>query len=46
MTLVADDDHDVLEWAACVCSDKLVLSYLHDVKVLIVLSSFSTEGCD
>ena len=32
-TLIAEDEHDVLEWASCVSSNRLVLCYLHDVKV-------------
>ena len=31
--LVAESETDVLEWSACVAGDKLVLCYLHDVKV-------------
>ena len=38
-TLVAESDRDVLEWACCVNKDKLVLCYLHDVKVLSVCLS-------
>ena len=32
-TLVAEDAVDVLQWAKAVCTDKLVICYLHDVKV-------------
>ncbi|XP_033100702.1 prolyl endopeptidase-like isoform X4 [Anneissia japonica] len=37
--LVAESSIDVLEWASCVYSDKMVLGYLHDVKSVLQLHS-------
>ena len=31
--MVPEHDKDVLEWASCVNQNKLILNYLHDVKV-------------
>jgi len=44
-TLIAEDAHDVLEWAGCVNNDKLVLCYLHDVKVLPLFVCLSGRVC-
>lgn len=32
-TLLAEHEKDVLDWAHCVDKNKLVIGYLHDVKV-------------
>lgn len=34
VTLIDEDETAVLEWASCVNRDKLVLHYLHHVKVI------------
>ncbi|KAK3751996.1 hypothetical protein QZH41_010963 [Actinostola sp. cb2023] len=41
-TLIPEDDDDVLEWAACVKQNLLVLGYLHDVKSVLHLNSLDT----
>lgn len=42
-TLVEEDERDVLQWAACVKQNLLVLCYLHDVKNLLYLHNMSGE---
>lgn len=32
-TLIMQHDNDVLDWASGACNNKLVLCYIHDVKV-------------
>lgn len=34
-TLVPQHENDVLDWADCVATDKLILCYIHDVKVRV-----------
>ncbi|XP_074656240.1 prolyl endopeptidase-like [Tubulanus polymorphus] len=42
ITLVDQHEKDVLEWAACVNENKLVLCYLHDVKNVLYLYSLES----
>ena len=41
-TLIAECEDQVLEWAACVNEDKLIICYLKDVKSLLYIHDLST----